>query len=309
MSGVTDLPFRSLVERFGVGMTVGEMIAGKPDLWRGRKSVERGRRGSGDRPHVVQLAGCAPSLMAETAKHVADLGADIIDINMGCPAKKVVNGVGGSALMRQEDLAARIIEATVGAVDIPVTLKMRTGWDHANRNAHRLARLAEAAGIQAITVHGRTRQQFYDGQADWRFIRRVKQAVDIPVIANGDLTRVEDAREMLEQSGADGVMIGRGSFGRPWFPAQVIAYLSAGKSRPDPGNIEQKSIVLGHYESILAFYGAARGSRIARKHLGWYLDGLGIAKSERQRVQRLTAPAAVREALHRLYDTAGGIAA
>ena len=224
---------------------------------------------------------------------------------MGCPVKKVTNGQhAGSALMRNERHAARIIEATVKAVRLPVTLKMRTGWDDANRNAPRLARIAEEAGVRMITVHGRTRCQFYRGRADWGFIARVKAAVRIPVVGNGDVVTVEDARDLLRASGADGVMVGRGTCGRPWFLRQIVHFLQTGERLPDPPAGVQRDIVLGHYEHMLQHYGRAAGVRVARKHIGWYVKGLRGASAFRSQVNRLDDPAAVRDALSRLYGTA-----
>ena len=304
MSGITDLPFRRLVRGFGVDFAVSEMIASTGVVSGGRVSRERASWAADEGLRVVQLAGCLPEPMAQAARLSQDQGADVIDINMGCPVKKVVGGSAGSALMRDETLALHLIEAVVGAVDIPVTLKMRTGWDHEQRNAPSLARQAQDAGIAMITVHGRTRCQFYDGQADWDFIGSVKRAVDIPVIANGDVVGLEDARNILHRSNADGVMIGRGAFGRPWFPAQVRHYLATGDGLADPDLSAQRDTVITHYRGILDHYGAGRGLRIARKHINRYLERIGAAREERRAVLRQGDSASVVQQLHQLYDQA-----
>ncbi|MCC7272777.1 MAG: tRNA dihydrouridine synthase DusB [Alphaproteobacteria bacterium] len=302
MSGVTDLPFRRLVKRHGAGLVVSEMIASEAMIRQTRQTMRMAASEPEEQPMAVQLAGCEPHVMAEAAKLNADRGARIIDINFGCPVKKVVNGHAGSALMRDETHAARILEATVKAVDLPVTLKMRTGWDDANRNAPRLARIAEECGIRMVTVHGRTRCQFYAGSADWRFIREVKAAVGIPVVANGDVTTLEDVAEIRALSGADGVMIGRGAYGKPWFLRQAMVFLRTGRRLPDPPLDEQRAIVLEHYDAMLSHYGVQTGMMIARKHVAWYSKGLPGSAEFRGAINRLAEPDAVREAVRAFYD-------
>src|SRR5487761_957464 len=294
MSGVSDLPFRRVVKRFGAGLVVSEMIASEAMIRETRRSLVMARSEAEEQPMAVQLAGCEPRVMAEAAKLNADRGARITDINFGCPVKKVVNGHAGSALMRDELHAGRILEATVKAVDLPVTLKMRTGWDERNRNAPNLARIAEESGIRMITVHGRTRCQFYDGKADWNFIRAVKEAVSIPVVANGDIATLDDAREALALSHDDGVMVGRGAYGRPWFVRQVIHFLKTGEQLPDPPMTEQRDVVLRHYDDMLTHYGADTGARMGRKHIGWYSKGLPGSAEFRAAVNQIADPAKVK---------------
>jgi tRNA-dihydrouridine synthase B len=301
MTGVTDLPFRKLVKSFGAGLTVSEMIASQAMIRETRQSLQKAAWDPSEDPVSMQLAGCAPAEMAEAAKLNQDRGAAIIDINMGCPVKKVVNGDAGSALMRTPALAAAIIAATVKAVQVPVTLKMRMGWDHSSLNAPELARIAEDLGVKMITVHGRTRCQMYRGEADWRFVHQVKQAVSLPVIVNGDICSLEDARTALAQSGADGVMIGRGAYGRPWLLAQVMSELTGGGHRPDPSMDEQLAVILEQYEAMQSLYGRQTGVNLARKHIGWYTKGLPGSAEFRNRVNTQDDPDVVIAMLREFY--------
>lgn len=305
MSGVTDAPFRRLAHRLGAGLVVTEMVASE-ELAKGRADVLRRARGSEIRPYVVQLAGREARWMAEGARIAADLGANIVDINMGCPAKHVTKGLSGSALMRDIDHALTLISAVVDAVDVPVTLKMRMGWDHASLNAPELARAAQNAGVQAITVHGRTRSQFFKGKADWAFIARVKAAVDIPVIANGDIKSLPDISQALSLSRADAIMIGRGAYGRPWFPGRAAASDGVGTEGDTPGLEERRAISLEHYDDMLSHYGRHLGIRNARKHLGWMVERLvddpDEVRSWRSRLCRETEPTVVAASINALYD-------
>jgi len=301
MTAVTDLPFRRAVKRFGAGLTVSEMIASQAMVRETRQSLQKCLWDPSEEPVSMQLAGCEPRVMAEAARLNEQRGAAIIDINMGCPVKKVVNGWAGSALMRDLTTAAAIIEATVSAVKVPVTLKTRMGWDHHSLNAPELARIAEELGVQMITIHGRTRCQMYKGEADWMFVRKVKDAVSIPVIVNGDINSIEDARTALRQSGADGVMIGRGSYGRPWFVSQVMTDLGGGQ-RPDPSLDEQLATMLQQYDEMLSLYGTHTGVNLARKHVGWYTKGLPGSAELRNRVNGEDDPAVVIQMLQEFYS-------
>ena len=287
MSGVTDAPFRRLARRFGAGLVVSEMVASRGVVAATRESMRRLRPDGGEGPLVIQLAGAEPEPMAEAARLCQGLGAAMIDINMGCPVKKVAKGQqAGAALMRDEARALRLIEATVGAVEVPVSLKMRLGWDDDEINAASLARRAEAAGVRLVTVHGRTRMQGFGGRADWDAIARVKAAVAVPVVANGDVESLDDAARILARSGADGVMIGRGAYGRPWFPGAVARFLETGARTPPPSLAAQARLALEHYREMLHHYGHEAGRRIARKHLGWYLERIGVERASQVFAQR-----------------------
>ncbi len=301
MSGVTDLPFRRLARELGASLVVSEMIASWAMVHENKATLRMATLDGA--PSSIQLAGCDPAAMAEAARIAVGLGADLIDINFGCPVKKVAVGqMAGSALMRDEIGAARILEAVVGAVAVPVTLKMRMGWDHASLNAPRLAEIAEQAGIRMLTVHGRTRQMFYTGVADWDFIAQVKAATKLPVIANGDIVSEDDAVTALQRSGADGVMIGRGAYGRPWAVAHIGHFLRTGEKLDEPDLAAQKSILLRHYHAMLAHFGTEPGMRLARKHVAWYSRGLYGSAEFRTAAMRTNDVPGVLGLIDRFYD-------
>lgn len=272
MAGVTDRPFRILCRQWGAGLAASEMLSSDSRLWNSPKSQRRRDHAGEPEPRVVQLAGADPQALAEAARMNVDLGAQIIDLNMGCPAKKVCGKLCGSALLREEPLVSQILDAVVSAVDVPVTLKIRTGWDRNNRNGVRIARIAEASGVAALAVHGRTRADFYEGEAEYETIRCIKEAVSIPIFANGDIGSAQKAREVLDFTGADGVMLGRASHGAPWIFRSVNTFLDAGITAPALSRAEVRDIILAHLGSLYTFYGEDSGVRIARKHLGWYCE-------------------------------------
>ena len=304
MSGVTDLPFRRLVKSFGASLVVSEMIASRAMILQTKDSLKKCQRSSNGcgEPMAVQLAGCDPQVMAEAAKLNEDLGADIIDINFGCPVKKVVNGFAGSALMKDEDLATKIMEAVVRAVKIPVTMKMRLGWNYENLNSPTLARKAEDVGIKMLTIHGRTRCQMYNGQANWQLIGDVKKAVKIPVIANGDIKNADDAKKAMELSGADGVMIGRACYGKPWLINQMSAELKGENPIPEPTMAQKKQIILSHFDEMIEHYGEQTAIPLARKHIGWYSSGLRNGAEFRAKINTTFGKQNVVDEIARFYD-------
>lgn len=301
MSGISDLPFRDLVHSFGAGLVFSEMIASREMINHSADTLRMSTPHNREYPLAVQLAGCDPDVMAEAARMNEARGASIIDINFGCPVKKIVKKYAGSALMQDEDLATAIMDAVVKAVKIPVTMKTRLGWDAQNLNAPSLCKKAEDVGIQMITIHGRTREQLYNGTADWRAIRAVRDAISLPLIANGDIETIEDVETALEQSGADGVMIGRGCQGKPWFIHQVMEYAKTGIMPPPPANIAP--IILSHFDNMIAYYGEGKGVPITRKHIGWYIAGLRGANEFRAEMNKVKDASIVKDMLKAFFHT------
>ncbi|MEP0190974.1 MAG: tRNA dihydrouridine synthase DusB [Erythrobacter sp.] len=302
MTGVTDMPFRTLVRRYGSGLNVTEMVASEAAIRETRQSLQKTAWDPIEEPVSMQLVGCDPGSMSEAAKLQEGNGAAIIDINFGCPVRKIVGQFAGSALMREVPLATKLMEAAVKAVDVPVTVKMRMGWDHQSLNAPEMARIAEDLGIKMVTVHGRTRNQMYKGSADWSFVRKVKDAVSIPVIVNGDICGIDDAAKALEQSGADGLMIGRGAYGKPWLLGQVMNWWRNGESTPTPSFDEQYAVLIEHYDRMLDHYGRDVGTKIARKHLGWYTKGMHGSAEFRNKANFIDNPDEVLGEIERFYE-------
>jgi len=302
MAGVTDRPFRTLCRRLGAGMAVSEMVSCNSLLWGSEKTRRRADHTGEDEPRSVQILGTDPKMMAEAARTNVDQGAQIIDINMGCPAKKVCNVAAGSALLRNETLVADILSAVVAAVPVPVTLKIRTGWDRQNRNGVAIARIAEDCGVQLLSVHGRTRADQYQGEAEYETIAAIKDAVRIPVIANGDITGPEKAAQVLRTTGADGLMIGRAAQGNPWIFREIAHFLATGVRRPAPAVNEVRDLLLEHLDNLYGFYGESLGARVARKHIGWYSKGLRGGAVFRHEINRVEAASEQRLRVRDFFD-------
>jgi len=302
MAGVTDRPFRQLCKRMGAGMAVSEMVASNSLLWGSEKTRRRANHDGEVEPIAVQIAGADPRMMADAARYNVDQGAQIIDINMGCPAKKVCNVMAGSALLKDEPLVGRILDAVIGAVAVPVTLKIRTGWDRANKNALAVAQIAEGSGVQALAVHGRTRACGFSGQAEYDTIAAVKAAVRIPVIANGDITTPEQAQQVLRCTRADAVMIGRAAQGRPWIFREIQHYLDTGRPLPPPEVAEIHRVLIAHLQDLYAFYGEHSGVRVARKHISWYTKGLAGSAAFRHAMNQLQGANEQLAAVHAFFD-------
>lgn len=301
MAGVTDRPFRQLCKRLGAGMAVSEMVASNNQLWHTDKTVRRGNHDGETEPKVVQIAGAEPAMMAEAARYNVDRGAHIIDINMGCPAKKVCNVAAGSALLQNETLVARILDAVVSSVDVPVTLKTRTGWHPEHKNVLAIARIAENAGIASLAIHGRTRADLYNGHAEYDTIKAVKAAVKIPVVANGDIDSPEKAQHVLTHTGADAVMIGRAAQGRPWIFREITHFLATGHHLAAPTRAEVSEICLTHLDDLYHFYGEFLGVRIARKHIGWYVGRMSGGEAFRQQMNQLDSTVRQRAAVSAFF--------
>ena len=287
MAGVTDRPFRQLCKTFGAGLAVSEMVASNSLLWGSEKTRRRANHDGEVEPISVQIAGADPAMMADAARFNVEQGAQIIDVNMGCPAKKVCNTMAGSALLKDEPLVGQILESVVKAVDVPVTLKFRTGWDTANKNALKVARIAEESGVQLLSLHGRTRACGFSGQAEYDTIRDLKRSTRLPVVANGDITTPEEAKRVLQYTGADGIMIGRAAQGRPWIFREILHYLSTGEKLPPPLVSEIHAVLIAHLHELYSFYGKERGVKVARKHISWYTKGLASSASFRHRMNQL----------------------
>jgi tRNA-dihydrouridine synthase B len=305
MAGVTDRPFRQLCKKFGAGLAVSEMVASNSLLWGSEKTLRRANHDGEVEPISVQIAGADPAMMAEAARYNVERGAQIVDINMGCPAKKVCNTMAGSALLKDESLVGRILEAVVDAVDVPVTLKFRTGWDAVNKNALKVAKIAEDSGVQLLSLHGRTRACGFSGQAEYDTIREVKRSTRLPVVANGDISTPEEAKQVLGYTGADGIMIGRAAQGRPWIFREIEHYLLTGEKLPHPLVSEIRSVLVAHLQELYAFYGRETGVKVARKHISWYTKGLAGSASFRHGMNQLASCEEQLDSVNRFFEQLG----